>query len=411
MLSNICLKRIQISSKLQLAMKNIMWSENKKQIIKDGGILSSYLFKRDRPWEKYKRGLLPLANDDILNDEDLHKELFEKRWQKDMLEFKIIVYRRRHAFAYLSSRLNATYGAIYRVLNEIKMRRTDFIPETILDFGSGLGTSFWVIDELWGLDNKIMHHVDLSPSMLDMAKQLREAAGHVDEGFNISLRENEYLTSHGIYDIVIASYSLGELPSIELMRKTLVTLWKQTKYFLILIESGSKAGYLTLMDCRDLIINEMREQTSESNTDLNPIFAPCPHMFTCPLKEKGGCFFKQRTDLSIVQQKDDYYKVVSQKSHFNEKFCYIIFSKQKIPPAPLTYSRLVGPTLKKKRHIVCQLCTPEGSIDKRVFTKTKDKWCYKSLRKKSEWGDIIEIPASNENIDGGNILETQSVAT
>lgn len=68
-------------------------------------------------------------------------------------------YNQREALATMVSRINGTYSTTLRVLNEVSMlvvvwlivlccvkiqrRRPEFQPETVLDFGSGLGTAVW----------------------------------------------------------------------------------------------------------------------------------------------------------------------------------------------------------------------------------------------------------------------------
>lgn len=71
-------------------------------------------------------------------------------------------YGSREVIAYAASRLQGTYGATLRVLNEvcglivnegigdcdwaqIAVRDPSFHPETMLDFGSGLGTAVWYV--------------------------------------------------------------------------------------------------------------------------------------------------------------------------------------------------------------------------------------------------------------------------
>ncbi|MEQ2249093.1 hypothetical protein ILYODFUR_025854, partial [Ilyodon furcidens] len=45
----------------------------------------------------------------------------------------------------MAARLTGGYAAVRRALNEIKKRDPSFAPQSLLDFGSGLGTVAWLV--------------------------------------------------------------------------------------------------------------------------------------------------------------------------------------------------------------------------------------------------------------------------
>ena len=59
-----------------------------------------------------------------------------------------IHYTASETIGYAASRLPACYAVVWRVLDELDMRVTDFRPESMLDFGAGPGTAIWAASEV-----------------------------------------------------------------------------------------------------------------------------------------------------------------------------------------------------------------------------------------------------------------------
>ena len=388
----------------------VLAGEDRSMVASDGGLLASFLLKRQSPPSKLSglqlKGYLDY---DIFKDEGLSDKMFQQRKSKELLPYNVIVYKRRHALGYLASRLTGTYASTYRVLKEISLRVPRFNPKTILDFGSGVGSTYWAVDTVWGRGDKMFHSVDLSVSMLELAARLREETEFSSGAFS-DFRETRFLPGLGHYDILVAAYSLSDLPSLDMVNKTLDTLWQQTKYFLVLIENGTTAGHSILSQFRNYILNsDYRQDDPDSH---NPIFAPCPHGFTCPLLT-DGCYFKQRAELSYTQSRDSLYTKVKQTYCFSEKFSYLVLTKPAVIPllekTDPYFGRLVGPTLKRRHHVITQLCSPDGQTEKKIFTKGKHSPLYKLIRKESEWGDILEVtpPTRQEQGDTQNKIDLE----
>ena len=389
MLIKVCQKRVLLPELLSTAVRQVLVGEDKSMIIKDGSLLASYLLKRQSPPATTADIKMFRTMDyDLLKDETLGDTILKQRWTKNLLDFNLIVYKRRHALGYLVSRLTGTYASTYRVLKEISSRVPKFKPKTILDFGSGVGATYWAVHSVWGREEKLFHSVDLSGSMLELAARLREEAGFAQDSF-YDLRETKFLPGLGHYDVLVAAYSLSELPSIDMIEKTLDSLWQQTKYFLVLVEYGNAAGHSILSKFRKKILETNNEEDSH-----NPVFSPCPHAYTCPLISEG-CYFKQRTELSFVQNRDSLYTHIRQTSHYNEKFAYLVLAKPDIIPfleeKDPYLGRLIGPSLKRRRHVITQFCSPEGKAERKIYTKGKHSPFYKDIRKESEWGDLIKL--------------------
>ena len=392
MLIKVCQKRVLLPELLSKAVRQVLAGEDRSMVIRDGSLLASYLLKRQPPPATTAEiKLNRTIHYDLLKDETLGETILKQRWNKSLLNFNLVMYKRRHALGYLVSRLTGTYASTYRVLKEISSRVPKFKPKTILDFGSGVGSTYWAVDSVWGREEKLYHSVDLSGNMLELAAKLREEAG-IEQNSFYDMRETKFLPGLGHYDLLVAAYSLSELPSLDMIGKTLDTLWQQTKYFLVLVEYGNAAGHSILSEFRKNILE--REYIQNSPDSHNPIFSPCPHAYTCPLASEG-CYFKQRTELSLVQGRDSLYTRIRQASHYNEKFTYLVLAKPAAIPfleeGDPNFARLVGPTLKRRRHAITQLCSPDGKTERKIYTKGKHSLLYKDIRKESEWGDLIKL--------------------
>src|SRR5690348_12062859 len=75
--------------------------------------------------------------------------------------------------AYLAIRMPATYAALQRVFEELQKRISDFDPVSLLDVGSGPGTTLWAAADCFSSLRKI-HCVEKDEQFLQLAKRLSE---------------------------------------------------------------------------------------------------------------------------------------------------------------------------------------------------------------------------------------------
>ena len=61
---------------------------------------------------------------------------------------------------------------------------------------------------------------------------------------------------------------------------------------------------------------------------------------------------------------------------------------------PLTLPRMILPPLKRPRHIIMDLCTPSGTLERWTVTKSMSKQAYRDARK-SAWGDLWALGAKS----------------
>lgn len=75
-------------------------------------------------------------------------------------------------FVYAAARFSGNFAVTARVLKEIKQRDTDFTPATVLDVGSGVGTSFWALNYTWPNNAAEFTMVDVNNHMNNLAHKL-----------------------------------------------------------------------------------------------------------------------------------------------------------------------------------------------------------------------------------------------
>lgn len=387
---------------LQAALDNVLARHAHKTLAQDGTALANYLISRKTTLSIDRKKLEPRV------PEGTGKTPLDTEQRG---AHPILRYGNKEAVSYAASRLEATYGATFRVLAEIAQRVPSFKPETLLDFGSGLGTAVWAAHQLWAESIYEFMCVDTSQEMGEMARLLR-LGGQTLTGNTVLEKESipgvffrQYLPLSGKvkYDVVVAAYTLGEIPSIRWRKISLASLWRKTKEFLVLVEPGTWSGYHNILEARNFLLNStwadpeylqdsseyLQDFSDEDETTLQGghIFAPCPHSHQCPLVygSRVPCHFAQRVQLSFAQK----HSVLRQSGFHIEKFSYLVLQKGKKVEVRDNPSRLLEPVKKRTRHAVCKLCCPDGQAREVVFTKSKTPDTYRAAREK-RWGDLLE---------------------
>src|SRR5215475_4174255 len=72
-----------------------------------------------------------------------------ERYRNEIRDGRPHVAAERDAFAYLATRLPATYAAVRASFAAIAEAQPDFAPQTALDIGAGPGTAMWAAAECW----------------------------------------------------------------------------------------------------------------------------------------------------------------------------------------------------------------------------------------------------------------------
>ena len=269
--------------------------------------------------------------------------------------------------AYLAARLPATYAAVARVLAELKSRRPDFAPASLLDAGSGPGTASWAAAEQWpGLAR--IAFLDKHRGFLDLARRLAAASGHAGlAGARAIAGDLERPATAGPADLVIAAYALAELPEAR-VGAAAAALWRACGDVLVIVEPGTPQGFARILAARAALVAASAH-----------LLAPCPHAGPCPLAGPDWCHFSVR----LPRSRAHLHAKAARVPFEHEKFAYLIATRT---PAGTTAVRILAPPRRNKTGIALKLCTPAG-LERRTIA-SRDRDAYKRVRK-LDWGDTV----------------------
>ncbi|AFK86391.1 MULTISPECIES: small ribosomal subunit Rsm22 family protein [Thermoanaerobacterium] len=273
------------------------------------------------------------------------------------------------AIAYVSYRMPATFEAIYTVLKDVKdICGDDLKPKSILDVGAGPGTAIWAATSIWNDLDKITL-LERNINMIKIGKKLSANSNNRSIKNSIWMEADlESLSELPKHDIVIASYSIGELND-DVHGEIIKKLWESANDMLIIIEPGTKIGFSNIKRALEILMPLGAH-----------VIAPCPHDKECPIDFDDWCHFSSR-----VQRTNIHRKVKNgQLSYEDEKFSYICVSKS---PCNMIKSRIIRHPQIRKGHIILDLCTKDGI--KKVTVKKSDGDIYKKARN-TKWGSIFE---------------------
>ncbi len=256
---------------------------------------------------------------------------------------------------YLATRLPATFAAVSRVLREAK---TKFGTATsLLDLGAGPGTTLLAaIEEGYSL--KAATLIEENKDFITMGKRWTPSFTHWQHG---DLLKQERFPSA---ELVTLAYSLGEIP--EARRKNVLkNAWEACQKALIIVEPGTPRAFKYVLDAREQLIDWGGH-----------VVAPCPHNLACPMPSNDWCHFSVRFERSALHRRIK----EAELGYEDEKFCYVIVSKQKFS----SVSRVIKTPQNHSGKVFIKLCTEHGIIDKLI--SKKEGPIYKTA-KKIEWGE------------------------
>lgn len=350
------------------------------------------------------RQLLKLV--DVQSSEDNVFENGEAPPQNDSKQFlrkgpikeynwKQVVYDEYNSAGFLLSRSFACYASVLRVLSEVK-KRTNYSPTSILDFGSGTGTSIWAANTLWQSSLKQYVCVDSSKHMNDLSQYIFTGGQADTELPGLFIRQFLPVSFNMTYDVVVSAYTLSEISNTNDRLALLKILWKKVNRYLVLIEHGNFHGYYITMEARNLLANNLeslnKPKPCRKPLEKGRIFAPCPHKMECPkFDTKSACVFHQKYFTPSFYN--------SPRSSSTASFTYLVMEKDsdELPEdyALNSWPRVIGTPNRQGNCVHCHLCTPRGSIEHVGITKSLSSHLYQ-VAKKSNIGD--QLPLYNTDI-------------
>jgi len=375
--------------------------------------LKVYLQNRKRPSEndelqhiakEYKREKIEKDGIDISSLPTEENEKYGKELENHVLKslrtnvynWKPVKYDAMMSMAYLAKMMSINYQSLWQVLNEIKSRDPDFQPKTLFDFGSGLASSVWAVNDTW--PDAVQEHycVDPSQDMNTLARLLLQGG---DEDSSSFIYPNVYFRHHmpmsrNTYDIVVSAFSLLELSNQQERLKALWQLWNKTESYLVLVEFGNQSGYTSLMEARSFLLNlSENEQINPAEQDLcrGHVFAPCPHDLDCPLLQlnTNRRKDKRRPCKFEIQCPNLYEKRKSNHGWEKQNISYLVMKKGS--RSDLSWPRALQNAVAKKRASNITMCTPTGKIETSHITVGKHGKILARLGKSILARDLIPI--------------------
>ena len=257
------------------------------------------------------------------------------------------------------------------------------------------------------------------------------------------------------YDIIIAPHTLWTLKE-DYMRKAQVqnfwSLLNPKGGVLILIEKGVPRGFELIAGAREVLLknhiaspasiqveNELQDNSRDRFTEKEQgiIIAPCTNHAQCPMYTVSGqskgrkdhCHFSQRYIRPPYLQR---ILGAKDRNHEDIRFSYIAVQRGRdkrrsqnveqgdvatdaafaghefnasesatesddndrdtSQPLMLALPRAVLPPLKRRGHVILDLCTPSGQLERWTVPKSFSKQAYRDARK-SKWGDLWALGA------------------
>lgn len=414
-----------------LKMRHPPWTEEKVQ--------QKYLEILKR-LDKDPRFQIPvLANEeDRLSLLESRKKELKRRLKRAVYNWETIQYKTAEScLVYAAARLGLDFGITKRVLNEIRKRDPEFTPETVLDFGSGLGSLFWACRDVWGVGAGGVQEytgVDISPEMNEMAQLILRGGEKDGAPIHPGVYSRQFLSGpEGMkHDLVVSAFTLMELPSENERQRIVETLWAKTNKYLILIENGSYTGTECVLEGRDMILSggqevarnrterlfehlglpteELGEILKKRNIwnaetlakiqamlpegevvprvlDEGHVFAPCPHDMVCPrqaLNDPISCRFTTRYfPLNLMNK-------AQEKTAREANFSFVIVKKG--PRQGQSFPRIVRPVIVDQRQrAIARLCTDRGVLEEVIASKHNTGKLTFRLVQDSKWGDILPV--------------------
>lgn len=249
------------------------------------------------------------------------------------------------------------------------------------------------------------------------------------------------------YDVIIAPHSLLGLEEEYERKQHVENLWSLLNPnggILILLEKGRQKGFEAISGAREMLLKrhiaspgsteydnflEDPDQREVIEKEPGMIIAPCTNHSTCPMHNSSGatkgrrdyCHFEQRYIRPPFLQR---IMGAKDRNHEDLKFSYLAVQRgidlrqdqsirqdaeatdaafegfedpeSDIPNKPAFHSlslpRAVYPPMKRRGHVIFDLCTPAGKIERWTVPRSYSRQAYRDARK-SHWGDLWALGA------------------
>jgi ribosomal protein RSM22 (predicted rRNA methylase) len=258
--------------------------------------------------------------------------------------------------AYLVTRMPATYASAHRVLGELHERLQGRPIATILDVGAGTGAASLAARH-WFPDAAI--------TLLERDGAFADAARQFLPESSLRMEDAARLEAFPPHDLVVAAYSLNELPPAVAAR-----IWRAARVAMVAIEPGTPAGFARIREIRDRLLGEGAHMV-----------APCPAETPCPLVSPDWCHFASRVERSSLHRRVKDAEV----NYEDEKFSYIALARE---PVAVAAARIIRRPEHRPGLVLLEICRADGAGSLRV--SRRDRPAFRAARA-AAWGDVWSV--------------------
>ncbi|KAI0602694.1 Rsm22-domain-containing protein [Biscogniauxia sp. FL1348] len=242
------------------------------------------------------------------------------------------------------------------------------------------------------------------------------------------------------FDIIIASHTLLRLPEGFRRNAILDNLWEMLSPdggILIVLEKGHPRGFEAVADVRSRLLTEFIispnsdplpeaiELVKKREREPGMIIAPCTNHKKCPMYQMPGlspgrkdfCHFTQRFIRPPFLQQ---VLGATHRNHEDINFSFVAvqrgvlpgmekhdipeqgkkvtddafagYEKAKEAPHPLSLPRSILPPIKRRGHVLLEVCTPKATIERWTVPRSFSRQAYRDARK-SQWGSLWALGA------------------
>lgn len=281
-------------------------------------------------------------------------------------------FSRLSALAYAVTRLPATAAAAAAAMAEVARAMPSFAPATHLDLGCGSGACLLAARATWpSLDRQVGLERDAEVRSLgaSLLSELPGLPGRVS-GPSIESCDLRSWRPRERYDLVTASYSLGELEDAR-AGSLLALAFEATADLgmLVVIEPGTTAGFSRVRDWRERLVRAGGQ-----------VVAPCPHDAACPMAGADWCHFAVRVERSALHRR----LKGGQAPFEDEPFSYVAASRRPAPDRPA--ARVLRHPWRAKGRVDLTLCAPGGIEHLSVRRSDEEYGHARRARWGSPWG-------------------------
>lgn len=373
--------------------------------------------RRDIKVEMEIRDKLKMRPDHQPDETQLHEEDIQAKDELTKLIDGTLENRRRdwHYYEYdeyasdlyMAVRLAPNYACLRTIMNEIRVLDPSFEPKSVLDFGSGMGTTCWAVKETWPNSVQEFMNIELSRDQQYLCEFLLRGGKEFGKPL-ADVYHRQYLPTSGRvkYDMVVAAFSMLEVPNMEMRTQIIENLWSKTNDLLVIVERGNRGGFAIVNEARHFILDITGHKVTrrinlsfqtKPKLDLkipeSHVLAPCPHEFLCP---RTSMPTKKMMDVCRFRVVFEPLEFGERKSGFvGEEFSYIVMRKK---PHPSYYDmdcprwpRVVEKRKHASQQVTHKLCCPNGNLAEAIFTRKKYGSAAQDIAKSCDWGDTIPI--------------------